>query len=366
MKCFQKLLIEIGIRNLIKLYVVMTIWLLILLSSCTRVNSVKGNAESRGILAKDEVQDQRANDKPDGWLDFRVLERQRWVVVDYSNRMWQTRDAGKTWQKKFEAKSLIRCPSFLDVQNGYVLVDGKLFHTTDSGENWGESKDLTSKGVVRVEYPRRDSLFLIGPDEHLGAEIYKSTNDGNDVRQAMIGSPNVEEPPSWSIKDLKFWRDIGVAAGNARVLISRDFGDIWRDFGSIEGRFERVSVSNNGLFLLVEYVVGESLIFDANSKKVSNVSLPKERQHNGYLSLSSSGHFYFLTIYGELFQSIDGKKWQPIAIEDRDWITARNQIPENEGFPQMFIGESFNNELLAIMVTESRRSILVFEPLKGK
>ncbi|MFV0387466.1 MAG: WD40/YVTN/BNR-like repeat-containing protein [Pyrinomonadaceae bacterium] len=295
---------------------------------------------------------------PKNWFSFLLINNQTWIITDFSNKSWRTSDAGKTWQKQFEAKSLIRLPSFLDFQTGYILVDSKLYRTIDSGNNWSELNDLTDTKATIIKFSNEHTAFLLAPDKRFNYEILKSEDGGIDWNLTANHVSNNETQYKWNLHDIQFWHNMGVAVGNGKCLISNDFGDSWKECGNIEGRFDRIDSSKKGLFLLVENIVSSSLVFDIHSKKISNIELPKNSQNSSYLYLSSWGEFYFLTPYGELFKSSNGQEWNSVKIKNAQWDLARQkQLDQNE-LPQVLLGETFYGELIAIMITNSGSSMI--------
>jgi photosystem II stability/assembly factor-like uncharacterized protein len=97
--------------------------------------------------------------------------------------MLKTTDGGLTWNDIGGGGSSV---SFIDVNNGIVVGDGKIYKTTNAGSDWSETFSDYELYLRDVEFIDMNNAIVVGDS----GKILKSTDGGNTWNEQSSGTTN--------------------------------------------------------------------------------------------------------------------------------------------------------------------------------
>ncbi len=111
------------------------------------------------------------------------LNKDTAIIVGYPGVIVKTIDHFTTWSIQTVNASYINSVSFSNDLTGYAVADGgKIFKTTNGGENWSEMLSPTTRDLYSVSFPGDSEGFITG----IGGIILKTTNGGNPIGTVNI------------------------------------------------------------------------------------------------------------------------------------------------------------------------------------
>jgi len=254
---------------------------------------------------------------------FFLNETLGWMVTPKG--IWETRDAGKAWEKlKKSPEGLIRV-HFLDEQRGFAVGTHKsAYETADGGKTW-QSIAAAEEVKTTAEYTSYNCIvFANGKDGMITGYSSPPRHDG--------GKPHWLEPELATRR--KEWPHISI------TLDTRDGGKTWSSqTASLFGHIARVSMLPNGMGLgLLAFSdafewPSDVLWLDGKTGKSSSVYREKDREISDVLLLHSGGAYLAgVEVVGRLQHSPIPQALKILHSEDlHDWKEMEVDYKANAG-----------------------------------
>lgn len=116
-----------------------------------------------------------------------------------------------------------------DTQNLWLGTLKGLFHSTNSGANWGKINELGGRAIYDICFdPNNTNNILIATDGNVTGSLYRSTNGGETWPSANNG---LNELTVYEIEADPFIADRFYAGTAAGLYLSEDGGSNWHLFG---------------------------------------------------------------------------------------------------------------------------------------
>lgn len=176
-----------------------------------------------------------------------LFDEAHWLIAD-SNQVCKTDDAGKSWKQiyrvdtKDDRSNSIRSLSFIDMQNGFLIVGNDLMRTYDGGISWstiaeiGSTEDVLIQDIhftdsqhgwaVGLEWQKE---FLKDPKvlQYIGA-VFNTEDGGVTWRRQELNTGKYDKPESWSLTSVYFIDvQTGWVAGDGVIFWTTNSGEKW-------------------------------------------------------------------------------------------------------------------------------------------
>ncbi len=170
---------------------------------------------------------------------------------DYDEQIYRTTDGGATWTALLDGGSPWRCQSglsqvvFVDAARGWVVGTNVLLKTTDGGASW-QAVNTTSYPFQwgRVDFTDATHgwrIAVIGPD----TQVVDRSLDGGATWELVLVTSTFYNP-RFSALDFLDVNEGWVAAGQGRLLYTKDGGVTWSDSVFADYDFSDVTTSVSG------------------------------------------------------------------------------------------------------------------------
>ena len=141
---------------------------------------------------------------------------------------FRTTDGGNTWKRivLFSREDYIRAVVFVDDRVGYIAGSYGLYRTSDAGSTWSVVSEMYFIDLIDICFASQYLGFAIG-----NSRMFRTTDGGQSWDELKSGLGGGFYRIGFA--DVDTWLTVG---SNARIGLSTDRGETWRNVGDVTGQ----------------------------------------------------------------------------------------------------------------------------------